>query len=701
MYSDYWSLVKPPFDNVPDASMYVDCHESMENVIAETIYAIKEGNECLTVIVGEVGLGKTLSVRVIIDSLEPERYKVALITNPALSFVQLMREIIGQITGKQCDIKSKVDLQEMFNRLLFETADQGKKIVIVIDEANVLSPSNLDDLRLLTNMQDDERNLFTLLLVGQMEFAKTLEHPKRANLFQRIGTYGHLEKLPSEESVQIYVESRLRIAGAQRKIFDDDAIPVIWEFSEHGVPRLINKICKLCLKAGETNEFETISGEVAVQIADRFQKLSKTSLQKRKQLGHTEEETSEETKAKAPAAPVPPQREEARPAGQRRAMPQQPPAAPVPPQREEAEPAGQRRVMPERPAEKPLPPQWEEARPAGPRRGMPQQPAEEPLPPQKEEARPVQPRRGMPEQTAEKPLPLQWEEARPAQPRRAMPEQMAEKPLPPQREEARPVGPRRVMPEQTAEKPLPSQWEEARPVQPRRVMPEQTPEESLPPQWEEARPAGLRRVLPEQPPVAPVPPQREELRPAGPRMAMPRQPVEEEVPPQWEEAGLARPQTASMAKPVRNYVPVQGAPPLARPSASNISPQREETRPAGPRMAMPEQPPVAPIPPQRVTKPVETQPQEMEEQTAQDENEVYEDIFIGKQKIQLAIPANVIKQAQSASTENKNKLAGYWSAQILKGNPQMMHSSISDPVAVWFEVKNVILKKFNSASNTN
>jgi len=61
MYCDYWNLVKPPFDNVPDASMYVDCHESMENVISETLFAIKEGNECLTVIVGEVGLGKTLS----------------------------------------------------------------------------------------------------------------------------------------------------------------------------------------------------------------------------------------------------------------------------------------------------------------------------------------------------------------------------------------------------------------------------------------------------------------------------------------------------------------------------------------------------------------------------------------------------------------------------------------------------------------
>ncbi|MFZ1036049.1 MAG: AAA family ATPase [Smithella sp.] len=613
MYSEYWNLTKPPFDNVPDASMYVDCHESMENVIAETIYAIKEGNECLTVIVGEVGLGKTLSLRVIIDSLEPERYKVALITNPALSFVQLLKEIIGQITGKQCEIKNKVDLQEKFNRLLFETADQGKKIVIVIDEANVLSTSNLDDLRLLTNMQDDDRNLFTLLLVGQMEFAQTLEHPKRANLFQRIGTYGHLEKLPSEEAVKTYIEARLKIAGTQRKIFDDDAIPVIWEFSEHGVPRLINKICKLCIKAGETNEFESISGEIAVQIADRFQKLSKTSLKKHKPQTRPEAEPSDESieeseTEKTPRASVP----------KKEAPKTEVPSAPIPPQREEA-------------------------RPVPPRMDMPGQPPARPIPPQREEARPVQSGIEMQEQPSVAPIPPQWEEDRP-------------------------VSPGIEMQEQPSVAPIPPQWEEDRPVSP-----------------------GIE--MQEQPSIAPIPTQRE-IRPVPPRMGMPGQPpFAAPIPPQRETKPVP-PKTVPLAKLSTNYVPIQGVP-LARTSANNIPPQREESKPVGPRTARP-QPPVAPIPPQRESRPVETKQKEMEEQPIQAEEEVYEDVLIGKQKIKLAIPANTIRQAQSASAENKNKLAGYWSAQILKGNPQMMHASISDPVAIWFEVKNVILKKFNS-----
>jgi type II secretory pathway predicted ATPase ExeA len=294
MYCEYWNLNKPPFDNVPDPSMYVDSHVSMENVISETIFAIKEGNECFAVIVGDVGLGKTLSLRIIIDSLEMDKYKIALITNPSLSFVQLLKEIIGQITGKQCEEKRKADLLEIFNHLLFETSDKGQKIVVFIDEANALSPANLENLRLLTNMQDDQRNLFTLILAGQMELARRLEHPKRANLFQRIGTYGRIDKLPSEEAVKSYIITRLKLAGTQNKIFDDEAIAVLWEYSDQGIPRLINKICKLCLKAGETNGFKSISAAVTIQVAERFQKLSKSAMQKRKPRNRPDPEFSEE-----------------------------------------------------------------------------------------------------------------------------------------------------------------------------------------------------------------------------------------------------------------------------------------------------------------------------------------------------------------------------------------------------------------------
>ncbi len=280
-YYEYWGLNRAPFDNVPDPSMYVDCHASMESAVAETLFAIEEGDECISVIVGDVGLGKTLTIRLVIDLLEQEKYKIALITNPGITFIQVLQEIIGQLQGKQCEEKRKVNLLEAFNKLLFSTLEEGKKILIFIDECNAISPENLENLRLLTNMQGDGRNLFTMVLAGQIEFAKRLEHPSRANLFQRVGTYCKITRFESVSVVKKYVETRLKLTGATRQIFADDAFTKIWENSDGGVPRLINKLCKLCLKAGETNGLSSIKGEVVDQIGSRFNKMTRPNVQRR------------------------------------------------------------------------------------------------------------------------------------------------------------------------------------------------------------------------------------------------------------------------------------------------------------------------------------------------------------------------------------------------------------------------------------
>ena len=158
-----------------------------------------------------------------------------------MTFVQLLQEIIGQITGKECDAGSKVELMEIFNKLLFKTVDEGRKVLIFIDEANALAPPVLESLRLLTNMQDDSSNLFTMVLAGQMELAKRLEHPRRANLYQRIGTYNRITKIESIERLKDYVKTRLELAGAKQMVFTDGAIEALWTYSEHGTPRLVNK----------------------------------------------------------------------------------------------------------------------------------------------------------------------------------------------------------------------------------------------------------------------------------------------------------------------------------------------------------------------------------------------------------------------------------------------------------------------------
>jgi len=288
MYYEYWGLTKAPFDNVPDPSMYVESHSSVETAVAETLFAIEEGNECMAVIVGDVGSGKTLSLRLILDALDQDKYRIVLVTNPDMSFVDLLKEIIGQLTDKECETKRKIELLETFNRLLFETVDKGKKVVILIDEANAMSGPNLESLRLLTNMQDDRNNLFTLVLAGQMELAKRLEHPRRANLYQRIGTYNRIERIESISALKDYVDTRLRLAGAKEPFFAEGAIASLWKHSEQGVPRLVNKICKLCLKAGETNGFHLIDERIVDQIGSRFTRLRSRPDQKEDR--HTERE---------------------------------------------------------------------------------------------------------------------------------------------------------------------------------------------------------------------------------------------------------------------------------------------------------------------------------------------------------------------------------------------------------------------------
>jgi hypothetical protein len=421
-----------------------------------------------------------------------------------------------------------------------------------------------------------------------MEFAKTLEHPKRANLFQRIGTYGHLEKLPSEEAVKNYIDARLRLAGTERTIFSDDAIPVIWEFSEHGIPRLINKICKLCLKAGETNEFETISAEVAVQIADRFQKLSKTSLPKRQPQSVISPDASEK-EAKTPKTAMP----------KRETHQVKVPEAPISLSVEQTESLNPRMLSPEEPPKNQLPPQIEESAVFRPKKFTQVSSQQKEVLPQMEE--PIPPRT----------RPVMAEESSIIRPVN-------------QKEELTPlIRPEMMKPEETLASASLSQIEKPEPMKPKMLTPEAIPESPVPPQTKEPMPFKPRNV--------------------------------------------------PLTKPTGAFVPIQQNASIAR-TFDDVLPSSGQERHVE---------------------------EAHDEQLSHQQQEDYEDVFIGKQTIKLAIPAHIIRQAQITSPENKNKLAGYWSAQILKGNPNIMHASMSDPVGLWFEVKNIILKKFNSKSNTS
>jgi len=273
MYYEYWGLNKAPFDNVPDPSLYWSENNSLEDAISEILFAIEEGNDCLAVLTGKIGSGKTLGLRVILNELDTEKYRIAFITNPDLSSVQLMREIIGQLKNKKIDTRYKDKLLEEFNTILFDYTNKGQKVIIFIDEANVMSTAQLHNLRLMTNLQDDQQNMIIFVLAGQEELGRRLESKALENLYQRIGVYCRVKGLTGPGKVQQYLSHRIKNCGGSPEIFSSDAYEAIWSHSHQGVPRLINKIAKLCLKAGETNQVKKIDANMVHTIASMFERV--------------------------------------------------------------------------------------------------------------------------------------------------------------------------------------------------------------------------------------------------------------------------------------------------------------------------------------------------------------------------------------------------------------------------------------------
>jgi general secretion pathway protein A len=620
MYCEYWNFHKAPFDNVPDPSMYADCNLSMENVIVETIFAIKEANESFAVIIGAAGLGKTLALRMIIDSLERNKYKTVIITNPGISFTDLLREVIGQITDQPCEENRKTVLLEIFKHLLFATIDQGQKIVIFIDEANVLSPANLENLRLLTNMQGDQRNLFTLVLAGQMELAQRLEHPKRANLFQRIGSYGMIDKLPSEEAVKTYIETRLKLAGTNIHIFADDCIPVIWEYSEHGIPRLINKICKLCLKAGETNNFDLISSDIVLQIAGRFQALSKTAVQKRKPRSRPEPVEASEIAVSEDE-------------------PEEPPFTETTPDREThsevAEPVIQT-TSPSAPKEIPLAARIPDAEVTADETQTDAPPSILPL-----AAQPAPEDQATAEMIPEtETLSVVAEPVLQIPPEQKPEEILVAAEIPDTEvstDEAQPDASLSTI--SIADQPAPDDKPQAQ-----MILGEKTPCEIIEPILQASTEPEAVHL------TARIPVPEVTLEESPQELSMPitlitAQPAPEEKP--LIEA-VTDPETLSE---------------VAQPSPVEISEVNMEQDPFN------------------------------DEKRRQSENDNYDEVVIGEHKIQLAIPEDILKQVKSFNRGNANKSAGFWAAQIIKQNPQLTSSPLADPVYIWNEIKDSILKK--------